>query len=138
MGYGDVLRSELAPNGEFNTTEFGTVKDSVQFRGMYSYSPYHHVKNGKTYPSILALTGVNDPRVPSWETYKMVARLQASGSPNKVLMRVSFDSGHGIGTALSERDQQNADVLLFLLDRLGVKYQPIPSKKTPGKTGPSL
>ena len=138
VGYGDVLRSELAPNGEFNTTEFGTVKDSVQFRGMYSYSPYHHVQNGKTYPSILALTGVNDPRVPSWETYKMVARLQASGSPNKVLMRVSYDSGHGIGTALSERDQQDADTLLFLLDRLGVEYRPVQDTKSAGKSGPSL
>ena len=138
VGYGDVLRSELAPNGEFNTTEFGTVKDSVQFRGMYAYSPYHHIKNGKTYPSVLALTGVNDPRVPSWGTYKMVARLQASGSPNAVLMRVSYDSGHGIGTALSEKDQQKADALLFLLDRLGVKYQPVEAKKTTGRSGPSL
>ncbi len=138
VGYGDVLRTELAPNGEFNTTEFGTVKDSLQFRGMYAYSPYHHVKDGRTYPSILALTGVNDPRVPSWETYKMVARLQATGSPNKILMRVSYDSGHGIGTALSERDQQSADALLFLLDRLGVKYQPGQDKKATGKSGPSL
>jgi prolyl oligopeptidase len=138
VGFGDALRTELAPNGEFNTTEFGTVKDSVQFRGMYGYSPYHHVKNGKIYPSVLALTGVNDPRVPSWETYKMVARLQASGSPNKILMRVSYDSGHGNDLARRERDQQSADQLLFLFDRLGVKYQPVPGKKTPGKSGPSL
>lgn len=133
VGYGDVLRTELAPNGQFNTTEFGTVKDSVQFRGMAAYSPYNHIENGKTYPSVLALTGVNDPRVPSWETYKMVARLQATGSPNKVLMRVSYDSGH-VGTARSERDQQRADVLLFLFDRLGVKYQPVQDKRA----GPSL
>ena len=138
VGYGDVLRTELAPNGEFNTTEFGTVKDSVQFRGMYGYSPYHHVTDGKTYPSILALTGVNDPRVPAWETFKMVARLQASGSKNPVLMRVSYDSGHGIGTALSERDQQMADVLMFLFDRLGVKYRPVQREGKAGKTVPSL
>ncbi len=137
VGYGDVLRTELAPNGEFNTTEFGTVKDSVQFRGMAAYSPYHHIKNGRTYPSVLALTGVNDPRVPAWETYKMVARLQATGTPSKVLMRVSYDSGH-IGTALSERDQQSADALLFLFDRLGVKYQPVQDKKAPKRAGPSL
>ncbi len=138
VGYGDVLRTELAPNGEFNTTEFGTVKDSVQFRGMYGYSPYHHVQDGKTYPSILALTGVNDPRVPAWETFKMVARLQASGSKNPVLMRVSYDSGHGIGTALSERDQQMADVMMFLFDRLGVKYRPVQPEGKTGKTAPSL
>lgn len=138
VGYGDVLRTELAPNGEFNTTEFGTVKDSTQFRGMYGYSPYHHVKDGARYPSILALTGVNDPRVPAWETFKMVARLQASGSPNPVLMRVTYDFGHGIGTALSERDQQTADVLMFLFDRLGVKYQPVPREPKSGKSVPSL
>jgi prolyl oligopeptidase len=138
VGYGDVLRTELSPNGEFNTTEFGTVKDSTQFKGMYSYSPYHHVQDGKTYPSILALTGVNDPRVPSWETFKMVARLQATGSKNPILMRVSYDSGHGFGTTLSERDQQMADVFLFLFDRLGVKYTPVPPAGRPGKTVPSL
>ncbi|HEX7077103.1 MAG TPA: prolyl oligopeptidase family serine peptidase [Candidatus Eisenbacteria bacterium] len=138
VGYGDVLRTELAPNGEFNTTEFGTVKDSTQFRGMFGYSPYHHVKQGVSYPSLFALTGVNDPRVPSWETYKMVARLQASGSPNPVLMRVSYDSGHGIGTALSERDRQTADSFLFLFDRLGVKYRPVPADGKSRTSGPSL
>ena len=138
VGYGDALRTELSPNGEFNTTEFGTVKDSIQFRGMYGYSPYHHVKDPKTYPSVLALTGVNDPRVPAWETFKMVARLQATKSPNPVLMRVSYGSGHGGGTALSERDQQKADVLMFLFDRLGVKYRPVQREGKSGKTVPSL
>ena len=138
VGYGDVLRTERSPNGEFNTTEFGTVKDSVQFRGMYGYSPYHHIQDKKTYPSILALTGANDPRVPAWETFKMVARLQATASRNPVLMRVNYGGGHGIQTALSERDQQTADVMLFLFDRLGVKYRPVPSEGKTGKSVPSL
>jgi prolyl oligopeptidase len=137
VGYGDVLRTELSPNGEFNTTEFGTVKDSTQFRGMYGYSPYHHIKDGKAYPSVLALTGANDPRVSSWESYKMVARLQASGSPNTVLLRVSYDTGH-VGTALSERDQQKTDAMLFIFDRLGVKYRPVPGAERPEKgAGPA-
>jgi len=54
------------------------------------------------------------------------------------LMRVSYDSGHGIGTALSERDKQSADAMIFLLDRLGVKYRPVQDQKTSRKTGPSL
>jgi len=138
VGYGDVLRTELSPNGEFNTTEFGTVKDSVQFRGMVAYSPYHHVQDGKTYPSVLGLTGMNDPRVASWETFKMVARLQATGSRNPILMRVSYDSGHGIGSSLSERDQQTADVMMFLFDQLGVKYRPVKRQGPSGKSVPSL
>jgi len=137
VGYGDVLRTELSPNGQFNVTEFGTVKDSTQFRGMLSYSPYHHVKQGRTYPSVLALTGLNDPRVESWETFKMVARLQASGSPNPVFMRVSSNSGH-INRSLSESDRQTSDMLLFLFDRLGVKYRPVEEPKKSGKSGPSM
>ena len=137
VGYGDVLRTETAPNGEFNTTEFGTVKDSTQFRQMLAYSPYHHVKPGTVYPSVLALTGVNDPRVPSWETFKMVAQLQASGSPNPVLMRVSYDSGH-IGRARSEEDRETADVLQFLFDRLGVTYRPVEEASRAKSAKPSL
>jgi prolyl oligopeptidase len=131
VGYGDVLRTELSPNGEFNVTEFGTVKDSTQFRGMLDYSPYHRLVDGRDYPSVLALTGLNDPRVEPWQSFKMVARLQATGSSNPVLLRVSHDSGHGIGTSLSEEDRQLADVYMFLFDRLRVKYRPLPPKGGP-------
>ncbi len=128
VGYGDVLRTELSPNGEFNTTEFGTVKDEKQFRGMFAYSPYHHVQDGRSYPSVMALTGMNDPRVEPWQSFKMVARLQATGSKKPVLLRVSQDSGHGIGTSLSEEDRQIADVYTFLFDQLRVKYHPVGTK----------
>lgn len=124
VGYGDVLRTELSPNGLFNTTEFGTVKNETQFRGMYDYSPYHHVVNGISYPALLATTGLNDPRVEPWQSFKMVARLQAataSGAP--ILLRTSARSGHGIGTALSERDQELADTYTFLFSILNVKVE---------------
>ena len=99
------------------------MKDSVQFRGMVAYSPYHHIQDGKTYPAVLGLTGMNDPRVASWETFKMVARLQATGSKNPVLMRVSYDSGHGIGEGLSTAIQRQADVYAFLFEQLGMTYR---------------
>lgn len=119
VGYGDVLRTELSPNGLFNTTEFGTVQNEAQFRGMLAYSPYHQVKDGTAYPAFLALTGMNDPRVEPWQSFKMVARLQASGSSNVVLLRTSAGTGHGIGTAQSERDQELADIYTFLVAMLG-------------------
>jgi prolyl oligopeptidase len=114
------------------------VKDSTLFRGMLACSPYHHVKDSATYPSVLALTGTNDPRVPAWETFKMVARLQATASPNPVLMRVGYDSGHGIGTSLSERDRQTADAYTFLFDRLGVKYKPVRRNAKAEEPAPTL
>ena len=125
VGFADVLRSELSPNGEFNTTEFGTVTDETQFRGMYAYSPYHHVTDGVVYPTVMATTGMNDPRVEPWHSFKMVARLQASGTPNPVLLRVSYSTGHGRGTGLSQRDQQLADSYTFLFAALGVEYEQV-------------
>ncbi|MDE1838169.1 MAG: S9 family peptidase, partial [Euryarchaeota archaeon] len=59
----DSLRSEMEVNGQFNVTEFGTVKDRAQFRSLHAYSPYHHVEDGTPYPSVLFATGENDRRV---------------------------------------------------------------------------
>lgn len=39
VGIYDTLREEDFPNGAFNVTEFGTVKDTGQFRALYAYSP---------------------------------------------------------------------------------------------------
>jgi len=122
VGIYDMLRVETFPNGAFNVTEFGTVKEGDQFRALYGYSPYHHVKDGTDYPAVLFLTGDNDGRVDPMNSRKMTARLQAathSGRP--ILLRTSSGSGHGIGTALNERIEQDADVFAFLFDQLGMK-----------------
>jgi prolyl oligopeptidase len=57
VGIYDMLRVELQPNGTFNVTEFGTVKEPEQFHALYSYSPYHHVEDGPQYPAVLFLRG---------------------------------------------------------------------------------
>jgi len=121
VGIYDMLRLELQPNGAFNVTEYGTVKEADQFRALHAYSPYHHVTDGTQYPAVLFLTGANDPRVDPANSRKMTARLQASGTKRPVLLRTSSTTGHGIGTALSEQIAQEADVLAFLFNQLGVK-----------------
>ncbi|MEY2479133.1 MAG: prolyl oligopeptidase [Verrucomicrobiota bacterium] len=121
VGIYDMLRVELAPNGAFNVTEFGTVKDPEQFKALYAYSPYHHVADGTKYPSILMMTGANDGRVAPFHSRKMVARLdEANKSANPILLRTSSSAGHGIGTALSERIKQSADIYSFLFAQLGM------------------
>jgi prolyl oligopeptidase len=122
VGIYDMLRVETFPNGVFNVTEFGTVKEKDQFQALYAYSPYHHVKDGTDYPSVLFLTGANDGRVDPMNSRKMTARLQAAThSDRPILLRTSSTSGHGIGTALNERIDQDADVFSFLFDQLDVK-----------------
>jgi prolyl oligopeptidase len=123
VGIYDMLRVELDPNGAFNVTEFGTVKDAAQFKALYAYSPYHQVKEGTAYPAVLFLTGENDHRVNPMQSRKMTARLQAANSSgDPILLRTSSSSGHGIGTALDERIEEWTDVFSFLFDQLGIRY----------------
>jgi len=124
VGIYDMLRVELDPNGAFNVTEFGTVKDPAQFRALRAYSPFHNVTDGTKYPAVFFLAGEKDGRVNPANSRKMTARLQAaSASANPILVRMSDASGHGMGTALSERIAQQADVFAFLFEQLGMKAE---------------
>jgi len=125
VGIYDMLRVELAPNGAFNVTEFGTVKNPEQFKALYAYSPYHHIVDGTKYPAVLMMTGANDGRVAPYHSRKMTARLLAANkSGNPILLRTSSSAGHGIGTALSERIKQSADIYAFLFAQLGRSGKP--------------
>jgi prolyl oligopeptidase len=121
VGIYDMLRVELDPNGQFNITEFGTVKDLEQFKALYAYSPFHHVRDGVRYPAMLLPTGDNDGRVNPAHSRKMAARLQAASSSElPILFRSSATAGHGIGSSLKDRITEQADMLAFLFDQLGV------------------
>jgi len=121
VGIYDVLRVERTPNGYFNVTEFGTVTNPDQFRAMYSYSPYHHVRDGVNYPAVLLITGVNDPRVAPWESWKMAARLQtATSSGLPVIVVTRGQAGHGIGASFSQRLGNTAAEMVFFGGELGL------------------
>ncbi|HEV7404293.1 MAG TPA: prolyl oligopeptidase family serine peptidase [Chthoniobacteraceae bacterium] len=124
VGIFDMLRVELDPNGAFNITEFGTVKNPAQFRALRAYSPFHNVLDGARYPAVFFLAGEADGRVNPANSRKMTARLQAAtASEQPILVRLSSASGHGMGTALTERISQQADVFAFLFDQLGMSVR---------------
>ena len=129
VGVYDMLRVELDPNGAFNTTEYGTVKNEDQFKALYAYSPYLHVTNGVNYPAILFPCGENDGRVNPAHSRKMTARLQAataSGLP--ILLRTTATAGHGMGSSLKDRVAEQADIFTFLFQELGMdtaKWNPL-------------
>jgi prolyl oligopeptidase len=120
VGIYDMLRVELDPNGAFNTTEFGSVRDRSQFDALYAYSPYHHVVDGTKYPAIFMATGETDGRVNPAHSRKMIARLQAATSGGPVYLSTNAHAGHGIGSSLSIRVGQWADQYAFLFDQLGL------------------
>jgi prolyl oligopeptidase len=127
VGIYDMLRVELDPNGSFNVTEFGTVKDPALFKAMYAYSPYHHTQAGVKYPAVLLVTGDNDHRVNPAHSRKMTAALQAataSGLP--IMLRTNANAGHGISTNVDEALEEEADIFSFLFAQLGIQMPPSP------------
>lgn len=123
-GIYDMLRVELDPNGEFNTTEFGTVNNPEHFEALLAYSPFHNVKVGTEYPAVLFLSGEHDGRVNPAQSRKMTARLQAATASDKpILLRTSSTMGHGRGTALSERIDRETDTYAFILSQLGMTFK---------------
>ena len=129
VGVMNALRSEAGPNGAVNTPEFGSVKDPDGFKALQQMDAIQHVKDGTAYPTVLLITGANDPRVDPWELFKMTARLQAAtSSKNPILLRVDADAGHGIGSSKYQRDLITADQAALLL-YLASKDKPVTAAK---------
>jgi len=78
------------------------------------------VKDGTAYPALLFVHGMNDPRVDVWQSAKGAARFQrASASGKPVLLRLDAQAGHGVGSTITQRQQERADVYSFLLWQMG-------------------
>jgi prolyl oligopeptidase len=127
VGVHDMLRAETDPNGAFNITEYGSSKDAAQLHALHAYSPYHRVKDGTHYPPALFTTGLNDPRVKSYHSFKMVARLQAADPKGQFLLRTNANAGHGAGK-LSDLIDEMVDEYAFLFHALGVPYKAVTAK----------
>jgi prolyl oligopeptidase len=123
VGIYDSLRVELSPNGLFNTTEFGSVKDPDQFKALYAYSPYHHVVKGTKYPAILLTAGLNDGRVMPHNSFKFAALLQAAATPGNPILLTVNSFGHGIGSSLDQQVADITDVFSFFAYELGAKQE---------------
>jgi prolyl oligopeptidase len=126
VGDTDLLRSQNTEGGAANVPEFGDVNVKEDFPFIYAMSAYEHIAPGTKYPAVFGITGVNDPRVPSWEIAKFIGALQVANSGTRpVVMRVDFDAGHGLGSSRTQREETFADAWSFLLWQLGdPEFQP--------------
>jgi prolyl oligopeptidase len=134
VGVTDALRSEFSANGPPNIPEFGSVKTEAGFKALYAEDAYVHVRDGVAYPAVMAVTGINDPRVPPWEAAKFTARLQAAtASGRPILLRVDYNAGHGMLAASREQNEQLlADEYSFLLWQCGdPAFQTLPQRIGP-------
>jgi prolyl oligopeptidase len=104
------------------TDEYGDPDVAEEFGWLWSYSPYHQVRPGLTYPAVLLTAGEGDGRVDPCHARKMAAALQhaAAGQDQRpVLLRQEGRAGHGQGKPLAKQADEAADVLTFLAWQLG-------------------
>ena len=106
--------------------EYGTSENAEQFKWLYAYSPYHHVKAGAEYPAILFMTVDTDTRVDPMHAKKMAALMQTEAKngashTRPILLRIESKAGHGAGKPVTKQIEEFTDVYSFLFWQLGVK-----------------
>ncbi len=119
----DMLRYQKFLDGPYWVPEYGSSGNPTQFKWLYAYSPYQHVKKGVDYPAVLLITGDGDTRVAPLHARKMAALLQAStgdDSSYPILLLYDTKSGHSGGRPVNKLIEEGTDILSFLFWQLGV------------------
>jgi len=111
----DMIRYHQFLVAKFWVPEYGSSESEEQFRWIYAYSPYQHVKQGAKYPAMLFITGDADTRVAPLHARKMTALMQAWADPSRpVLLRYHEAGGHSGGEPLAVQVKNLAEEMGFL------------------------
>lgn len=117
----DMVRYELHGLGATWNVEYGRAAVAEEFEWLYSYSPYHHVREGAEYPATLFTVFDGDSRVDPLHARKLCAALQhATASERPILIRAEAEVGHG-QRSLSRGVALVADELGFFAANLGLE-----------------
>ena len=122
----DMLRYQNFQIAKLWIPEYGSADNPEQFKWLYAYSPYHHVKAGTEYPAILFMTADTDTRVDPMHAKKMAAEMQdeaknGASKTRPILLRIETKAGHGAGKPVTKQIEEFTDVYSFLFWQLGVK-----------------
>ena len=93
----------------------------ARFRNyMLSYSPMDNLRPGATYPALLIVAGLNDPRVAYWEPTKWAQVLRAKvANGDDVLLKMDLAAGHFSASDRYRYLRELAFDYAWLLDKLG-------------------
>jgi prolyl oligopeptidase len=114
----DMVRYHQFGSGKTWIQEYGSADDPQDFKTLFAYSPYHHVKDGTRYPSVLLLTADSDDRVDPMHARKFGALLQQASTGGKVLIRVETNSGHGGADKVKSLVEERADAYAFAFSEM--------------------
>lgn len=119
----DPLTSILDPSLPLTVIEWdewgNPLADMQVYEYMKSYSPYENVE-AKNYPSILAITSINDTRVLYVEPAKWVAALRATKTGDSdLLLKTEMSAGHGGVSGRYEKWKEAAFEYAWIVDKTG-------------------
>jgi prolyl oligopeptidase len=116
----DMLRYQNFLVGRYWIPEYGSSEKADEFKYIYAYSPYQHVKAGAKYPAVMFVTGDSDTRVAPLHARKMAALMQASAAPGRpILLKYDTKSGHSGGASVTKTVEDATDELSFLFWQVG-------------------
>ena len=111
----DMLRYHKFLVAQWWVPEYGSSDNAEQFKYIYAYSPYQHVKPGTKYPAVLFVTGDADTRVAPLHARKMTALMQSAAAPARpILLRYDTAGGHTFAEPVSKQVEEITDELSFL------------------------
>ncbi|MCI0455641.1 MAG: S9 family peptidase [Gemmataceae bacterium] len=120
----DAINSMLDPNLPLVTQEYqewGNPNEKADYDYMKAYCPYTNMAK-KAYPSMLVTTSLNDSQVMYWEPAKYVAKLRTlKTDSNPLLFKCEMAAGHGGASGRYDLLREQAFVMAFILDRMGIK-----------------
>jgi oligopeptidase B len=100
--------------------EWGNPQEVEYYHYIKSYSPYDNLRPA-SYPAILVMAGLNDPRVSYWEPAKWVAKLRTvNRGDHPVILKTQMGSGHMGPSGRYESWREEAFVMGFVLAQLGL------------------
>ncbi len=118
----DMVRYHLFGSGRTWIPEYGTADKAEDFKTLYAYSPYHHVRADVRYPALLMMAADHDDRVDPMHARKFVAAVQnAPGNKAPVLLRIEANAGHGGADQVAKAIESSVDLYSFLFHALGVQ-----------------
>ncbi|MBY4012833.1 S9 family peptidase [Rhodococcus fascians] len=121
--FADPLTSILDPSLPLTVIEWdewgNPLADKEVYDYMKSYSPYENVE-AKDYPSILAITSINDTRVLYVEPAKWVAALRATKTGDSdLLLKTEMSAGHGGVSGRYEKWKEAAFEYAWIVEKTG-------------------
>ncbi|MEW5874460.1 MAG: prolyl oligopeptidase family serine peptidase [Candidatus Zixiibacteriota bacterium] len=119
----DMLRYHKLLMGPYWISEYGSADSASQFPYLHAYSPYHNIRPGVSYPSVMFITGDGDTRVDPMHARKMAALLQSvAGEKSPVLLYYDLKSGHAGTNPVSKSIEDLSVELGFLIWQLDMEY----------------